>query len=140
VAHPELDQLLNALLPFAERMLMRHGEFHPFACSMKSNGEIVDVGAADGTEHPASSDLISILVDGLTLDARSGKIRASGICLNMRLHESFDRAETDAICCRLEHVSGQAVAVYIPYKMPSKSQVIFQEMFAERLNAEVFKD
>lgn len=27
MAHPDLNQLLNALLPFAQEMLAKHGEF-----------------------------------------------------------------------------------------------------------------
>jgi hypothetical protein len=31
MAHPDLNQLLNSLLPFAERMLAEHGELFPLA-------------------------------------------------------------------------------------------------------------
>jgi hypothetical protein len=138
-AHPDLNQLLNALLPFAEEMLAKHGEFFPFACAMNPDGEISNVEASDGTEHPPSSTLIDILIEGLSANAGSGKIRASGICLDMRLPASSDRAATDAVCCRLEHVSEEPVAVYIPYKISLQDKVLFQQMFATRLKAEIFR-
>jgi len=41
MAHPDLDQLLNAVLPFAQQMLSKHGEFFPFGASMTIDGEII---------------------------------------------------------------------------------------------------
>ncbi len=35
MAHPDLDELLNALLPFAQQMLTKRGEFFPFGTGMK---------------------------------------------------------------------------------------------------------
>jgi hypothetical protein len=45
MAHPELDELLDTLLPFAQQMLQKHGEFFPFGAAMTSSGEIRHVGA-----------------------------------------------------------------------------------------------
>jgi hypothetical protein len=40
MAHPDLDELLNALLPFAQQLLSKHGEFYPFRSAMTTDGEI----------------------------------------------------------------------------------------------------
>jgi hypothetical protein len=39
MAHPDLDQLLNAGLKFAQEMLAKRGAFFPFGCSMNIEGE-----------------------------------------------------------------------------------------------------
>ncbi|MEA2711218.1 MAG: hypothetical protein QOF78_3819 [Phycisphaerales bacterium] len=39
MANPDLDELLNALIPFAQQMLAEHGEFFPFGASMDAKGE-----------------------------------------------------------------------------------------------------
>jgi hypothetical protein len=46
----ECEQLLNALLPFAERMLREHGEFFPYGGTMDGSAEIAFMAAYDGTE------------------------------------------------------------------------------------------
>lgn len=62
----DCERLLNAVLPVAETMLRRHGEFYPFGCYMEPDGRIVHPGAEDGdTDHPKSKDLIFILRDAL---------------------------------------------------------------------------
>jgi hypothetical protein len=138
MAHPDFDRLLAELLPFAERMLLQYGEFYPFAKSMSLVGEIRDVGGWDGNEHPSSSDLIRFLVDGLRHQAELGIIRAYGICLNVRARKSEDALMTDAICCRLEHVNGEAVAVFIPYHKTPTTEVFYGNLWANLSKAEVF--
>lgn len=59
MAHPDLNQLLNSLLPFAKRRLAEHGEFYPFGSTMKPDGEIVAVGVHDGDEHPLHRALLT---------------------------------------------------------------------------------
>jgi hypothetical protein len=53
MAHPDLNQLLNSLLPFAERTLAEHGEFFPFGTAMKPDGEIVAVSAYESRRASA---------------------------------------------------------------------------------------
>ncbi len=45
----ELEQLLSATLPFAEKMLTNHGEFYPYGATMSSNGKISAVGGYTAT-------------------------------------------------------------------------------------------
>ena len=39
VARPDLDALMSALLPFAQRMLSKHGEFYPFGAAIDREGQ-----------------------------------------------------------------------------------------------------
>ncbi|MHB1413270.1 MAG: hypothetical protein ACYCXE_07980, partial [Thermoleophilia bacterium] len=39
-AEHELEQLLNAVIPLAQRMLARHGQFYPFAAAVKQDGKL----------------------------------------------------------------------------------------------------
>ena len=36
----EIQELLNFLLPYAERMLNAHGEFYPYAAALDTDGEL----------------------------------------------------------------------------------------------------
>ena len=45
VAHSDLNELMNALLPMAEMLLTKQGQFYPIGAITLSDGEIRHVGA-----------------------------------------------------------------------------------------------
>jgi hypothetical protein len=45
----ESEALMNEAIPFAEKMLEKHGEFYPYGYVMKPSGEIALVAGYDGT-------------------------------------------------------------------------------------------
>src|SRR2546426_1377236 len=98
MAHPDLDQLLNALLPFAQQMLSKHGEFYPFGSAMTTDGQIQAHGAYDGDEHPPSQQLIDLLTQAFRQQAAAGHIRAAAICYDIRTIPPGHSEKTDAIC------------------------------------------
>lgn len=107
-AQGDLDGLLNMTLPFAQQMLAKHGEFYPFGATVTTGGEARLIAGELGREHPASSDVLSLLVERLCQDR--GGLRAVAICSNVRLPDS------DAVRVDLEHRDGHAMAVLMPYK------------------------
>src|SRR4051812_35670522 len=58
----ECEDLLNAALPFAERMLREHGSFYPYGMALENSGKVASVGATDGQEKPKPTELIQLLV------------------------------------------------------------------------------
>jgi hypothetical protein len=44
-----------------------------------------------------------------------GVLRAIGICYDARVRPPGQSDNSDAICCSLEHVSGEALDVILPY-------------------------
>ena len=139
MAHPDLDNLTNALLPFAKQMLAEHGEFYPFGSTMNASGEIVAVGAQlEGTDHPLSQPLIDIMTQAFRAQAASGEIRAAGICYDIRTIPPGQTEKTDAICLGLEHQSGQSVSVFVPYRKGWFGKDKYGELFAAKRDAEIF--
>ena len=116
MANPDLEELLNALLPFALQLLAEHGEFFPFAATMKPDGTITAVAGDTGDERPSSQEVLDVLVDGFRDQASRDEIKAAGVCLDVRVSHPDGSGTTDAVCARLEHLSGEAVEVYLPYK------------------------
>jgi hypothetical protein len=84
MAHPDLDQLLNSLIPFAQQMLSKRGEFFPFGSAMTTDGKIEAHAAYDGNEQPPSQQLIDLLTQGFRQQASSRRIRAAAICYDVR--------------------------------------------------------
>jgi hypothetical protein len=52
----ETESLLNAALPFAQKMLKEHGEFYPYAFTLRADGTMAMVAGYDGREKPPSLD------------------------------------------------------------------------------------
>src|SRR3982751_3217377 len=86
-ASPEEDRtaLLNALLPFAQEMIDKDGEFHPCAAVLDSEGAVQMIGAYAGEDRPDATALVELLYAGLLDRASGGNIRAAAVCANVRL-------------------------------------------------------
>jgi hypothetical protein len=139
MAHPELDALFNTLLPFAKTMLREYGEFYPFGAIMCSNGEIRQVGAKiEDNDHPPSEDLIDLLSESFEKQAANGELRAAGICYDALTVPPGEDRKRDAICCGLEHYSGENVDVFVPYIRAADGNVKYDEAFAAKRGARFF--
>ena len=105
----DMDEMLNAALPFAQQMLAKRGEFYPYAFSMSSGREIQMVAADTGADKPASLDLLALLYEGLA--SRAPELRAAAIVSDVKLGSG-----EDAIRLEIEHREGAVLAVVLPYK------------------------
>src|SRR6266536_26149 len=138
MAHPDLENVLNAILPFAQQMLAKHGEFYPFGATMTMAGQIVAEAASDGHEHPKSQTLIDLLIQGFRSEALAGQIRAAGICYDVRTIPPGQTEKTDAICVGLEHNTGQCVSVFLPYKKGWFGKIQYGQLFASSRDPQIF--
>lgn len=138
MAHPDLNALKDALLPVAKRMLAEHGEFFPYGAFMKLNGEIVDCSADDEDEHPPSKRLIDVLTEDFRQRAARGEIRAAGICSDVRVARPGQTEKNDAVHFALEHQSGEALDVFLPYNLDSSNEVVYGELFATQRTKQFF--
>ncbi len=138
MSRPDLDELLNALLPFAKQMLEEYGEFIPFAASMLANGEILSVGGDIGDEHPKSQEMIDFLTNVFAKQALTGEIKASGICIDARVIPPGQIEKSDAILARLEHQDGEAVDVWLPYHKTLSRNLSYGDLFASQGTPRVF--
>jgi hypothetical protein len=133
----QCEQLLKAVLPFAQKMLSEHGEFYPFGATMKPDGTIVQVGAYDGREHPPSQSLIDLLRGAFTASAKSGDIIASATVYDVRTVPPGATEKSDAVAVELDHRDSYSVVVFIPYKVQDHT-VQFGQTFAQKGGASIF--
>lgn len=138
MSRADLDALLNVLLPLAEETLERHGEFYPFGAGMGKNGEISQVAGYPGGEHPESQEVLRLLVGGLKAQAQDGGLRAAGICLDVRTIPPGEVDKVDAVCTRLEHVDGEAIEVFLPYRKGLLGGIDYGDLFAREGTPQVF--
>lgn len=137
-AKADTEALMNAVLPFAERMLTQHGEFFPFGGAMKPDGEIVNVAGYDGRERPTSNDLIELLGEGFRKDAKNGRYKATAIAYDVRVTLPNTTTSSDAIAVALDHRDNYSVLVLFPYTLTA-GLLQLGEPFAEKGARNVFK-
>jgi hypothetical protein len=138
MAREDLNSLLGTLLPFAQEMLARHGEFYPFGAAMSVTGEIKQTAAYTGEEHPNSRELIELIVGAFRAQATKNEVRAVGLCLDVRTIAPGQTEKTDAICARLRHSDNEAIDVYLPYKKEKSGAVTYGGLFATQGVQDVF--
>jgi len=108
LAQDDLDGLLNAVLPLAEDLLGKHGEFFPFGGSVSTDGETSLMGADPGLgDRPSSDEVLAALYDGARSQATS--TRAAAFVADVRANGS------DAVRVELEHHEGTSLVVLLPY-------------------------
>ena len=112
----EIEALLNFLLPFAEEMLQKNGEFYPYAAILAADGELSTVSTEMAEEHPDVGELLVSLHAHLGEQAADGSIRASGIAADVTLTDPDSGETTDAVQLELDHADADAVDIYVPYE------------------------
>jgi hypothetical protein len=139
MVHPDLNKLLNALLPMAQMLLTKQGEFLPIGAIMLSDGEIRHVGAKiEGDDYPGSHPLIDLLIENFQKEAAKGRLRAAGICYDVLTVPPGKDQKQDAICCGLEHCLGEAVDVFTPYVRTADGNFRYDEIFTAERTPQLF--
>ena len=139
MAHPDLDELLNAILGMAEMLLAKQGAFLPIGAIMLSNGEVRHVGAQiEGEEYPGAQPLMELLAATFRREAAAGRLRAAAMSYDVLTVPPGKSQKQDAICCSLEHCLGEAVDVFKPYVKVGDGIFQFEEIFAIKRTPTLF--
>jgi len=106
----DMDNLFNEAPAFVKQMLAKSGEFFPYALAVTQDGRKKMVAGYTGSEHPPSTEVLTLLYEGLRREA--GQNRAAAVVADVRL-----KAEaTDGIQIEIEHSEGIAMTVLLPYR------------------------
>ena len=135
MAHPDLDALLNAVLPFAKQSLEKRGGFFPFAAKMNSSGKVALVGAdPGGTQTP--SGVLELLQAGLKESAARGELRAVAVCVDATVQVPGGE-KSDAVRVKVER-QGESLFVFVPYARRFLLGIKYGDLFASPAPAEYF--
>lgn len=99
----EAQQLVDAVLPFAEQSLARHGEFFPFGADLTFSGKVEMAMAGEGDARPDSTQAIAMLRAGFAQKAKAGRIRATALAYNARVQMPDGASKSDVVVIELEH-------------------------------------
>lgn len=133
----DAEELMNEVLPFAEKMLIQRGEFFPFGGAMKPNGEIVSIAGYDGREKPPSQDIIDLLVKEFRKDVQAGLYKATAIVYDVRVSRSGKTDKSDAIAIALNHRDQYSRVVLFPYSLED-GNIILDDPISQKNNIEIF--
>jgi hypothetical protein len=113
----DANELLNASVSYAKRMLRKYGEFGPFGYRMNEEGDAVMERIAQ-QEMPADAALLlNLLRQQLTEKARRGGLSATAMASNVAMAKASDEGYSDAIMIEIEHKTGYSVRAFVPYKI-----------------------
>lgn len=138
MANPQLDELLETLLPFAQDMLRKEGEFFPFGASIGQDDKVILNSTYDGNEHPESKDVIALLSEAFKQEAKDKQIKAVGICFDVFVTLPNTNNKVDAIQCSLEHLNGESISVYVPYSKSFFGGIKYGEIFVQTKERQIF--
>lgn len=134
----ECEDLMNSVLPFAKLMLRKEREFFPYGGAMTPDGQMIDVGADTGDEHPASKEVLAVLEKGFQDAAKTGKYKATAIVVDMLVVPPGKSAKQDAIAVRLDHRDGFSAIVFFPYVLGSDGALAVEAPFAVKGEQRIF--
>lgn len=118
---------MSTVLPVAEQLLSKPGQFAPFAATMSASGEIAQI---DG----ALADIQARLREG----AAAQTIRASALVYDVRMTPPGASRERDGVAIKLDHAAGYTVVVTFPYEYSSSGELSVAEPFANELENSIF--
>ena len=136
-AKSETEELLNVVLPLAEELLAKHGEFFPFGATMNRQGGVSHVAGYTGLEQPPSAELITLIKSAFRKGAQDGEYRATALAYDVRVRSQTVDEKIDAVAVDLDHMDMYSVIVYFPYKIHN-GRVELGSPFAQQGSGNVF--
>lgn len=101
----ESQKLMDSVLPIAEKLLTEHGEFFPYGGAMTPEGNIVNVAAYDGDEHPPYLKVIDMLHKAFHTAAKNKEYKTTALVYDVRV-QLANGEPSDALAIELDHESG----------------------------------
>jgi hypothetical protein len=133
-----LENLMQRIVPIAERILEKEGTFVPYGAALSKEEEVELAGGDPDREYRSSGEVIEAVLEQLRAFAADGRHVAVAMVLDVRVTPPQNEEETDAIRVFLEHETGLNIEAFIPYVKKDGAAVEYGEMFAFPGKARIF--
>ena len=137
-AQREAEELVSAVLPQAEGMLLAHGDFFPFGGAVTLDGEITQLAVDEEHRDSSIEDVIEELKGKLRSGADTNTYRATALVFPIQAQLPGADDETEAVAIALDHQANYSVVLIIPYVL-SDGAVEFGEAVAQQGEDDVFQ-
>lgn len=117
MAHPDCDRVLDQAVHAAVEHLEKQGGFHPFAMTLKPDGEMAILHAAgDDDAPPPPEEADDVLAAGVTAASQDGPgLSAAALVADVQATLPDADAPSDAIRVLVQRPGEDPVAVFAPY-------------------------
>ena len=130
------EDLMNASIELAEKLLTEHGEFYPFGHAMLKDEQIVSVAAYDGNEFPPSRELIELLEAAFKVGALKKEYIGTALAYDVKVSSEEGKSE-DALAINIDNVADYSIIIIIPYYF-NDGVLEFGEITAQLGSNEIF--
>jgi hypothetical protein len=113
----DANELLNAAVNYARRMLRKYGEFGPFGFSLDEKREVVNETVPRKDMPPDPAMLLELLHDQLAERSSKKEIIAAATAANVTMTKVSAEGFSDALLVEIEHQSGYCIKAFVPYKI-----------------------
>ena len=137
-AQREAEELVSAVLPQAEGMLLAHGDFFPFGGAVTLDGEITQLAVDEEHRDSSIEDVIEKLKGKLRSGADTNTYRATALVFPIQAQLPGADDETEAVAIALDHQANYSVVLIIPYVL-SDGAVEFGEAVAQQGEDDMFQ-
>jgi hypothetical protein len=134
----ECEELMSAVMPHAEELLARHGEFFPFGATLSPSNEVILTAAELAEREAPSLDVIRLLEEGFRRGAAQARYKATALVYDVRVVPPKKAEKQDAIAVRLDHRDRYAVVVYFPYVLTPSGEPALDAPFVTAVDAPIF--
>ncbi len=133
----ECEIVLEALIPAAEHLLKKNGDFYPMGAVLTRDSEISFTAVCSDDEFPDTQSIMNNLVLSHKQMAEKNEIKASGIAWNAAV-STPEGKQSKAMIISLEHQEGYCVIAGLPYKLGLFQKVKLGELFAQNGKNDIF--
>jgi hypothetical protein len=137
-AQAEAEELVNAVLPHAEGMLIAHGQFFPFGGAVTLDGDIAQLAVGEEHREDSMEDVVEALKVKLRSGADTNTYRATALVFPIQAQLPDADDETEAVAIALDHQANYSVVLIIPYVL-SDGAVEFGEAVAQQGEDDIFQ-
>src|SRR5450432_1234901 len=126
----DCEALMSAVLPTAERMLLEHRAFRPFASTLSAVGQNTQLGGWVDTAEPVSPELMAEFEASFRDGAARGELKATALLECVAVAPPGGSPLGNAIAIRLDHRDGYSIVVTFPYRFSAAGELVIDEPFA----------
>ncbi len=133
----DIQALINIFFPFAEELIVKFGEFFPYAGATNLEGEFVSVGLQDEIKHLSSAQVINSLK--ASLKSGHDKYIVTAVFYQVSTTDAVTDEKQDAIGVFVEHKEGQiAYDFFYPYVLGGDDNFEVNESYGNAVPKEIF--
>ena len=123
------NELLNAAIDMALKLIGKHGAHVPFAMVIGSDGKRFNI-AVDDRETQDGRVLEESLLNELRSLCGRNELKTVAFARNVEYRSADDGSHVDAIEITLDHLDDSAVTCMLPYRLRNTGQPMPGELFA----------